>query len=133
MDQILNDDLGTDERINSLENQEMDEYQPGLAQFYCLPCAHYYESQHALDAHRKSKVHKRRLKQLKNPYTKEEADMAAGKNIDKWMKKVDTQRNIHSRTTVQALMAIKKDLAKIEPMDVDRDAENALEEDVEIS
>ena len=49
-------------------------------QFYCLECARHFNDQHALDEHRISKVHKRRLKDLaQKKYTQEEAEFAAGK------------------------------------------------------
>ena len=53
---------------------------PGLGQYYCFSCAKYFIDQNALDAHNKSKVHKRRLKQVltTKQYTQQEADEAAG-------------------------------------------------------
>ena len=52
---------------------------PGLAQHYCVECAKYYESDDALKSHWKSKVHKRRCKELREPaYTIEESERAAG-------------------------------------------------------
>jgi bud site selection protein 20 len=42
-------------------------------------CSRYFETDVALGSHRRSKVHKRRLKQLKEtPYTIEESERAAG-------------------------------------------------------
>lgn len=44
-----------------------------------MECAKYYESALALKTHAKSKVHKRRLKELRDPaYTVEESQRAAG-------------------------------------------------------
>lgn len=54
-------------------------YSPGLGQHYCVECAKHHESDAALQAHWKGKVHKRRCRALKAPaYTQEEADAAAG-------------------------------------------------------
>ncbi|XP_043916058.1 zinc finger protein 593 [Protopterus annectens] len=62
-----------------LLHQEIDYDVPGNAQHYCLHCARYFIDQRSLNEHFKSKVHKRRLKQLsEEPYTQEEAERAAG-------------------------------------------------------
>ncbi|WVQ65212.1 uncharacterized protein L199_003385 [Kwoniella botswanensis] len=66
-----------------LERQEIDEDKPGLGQHYCVECAKYYETDLALRNHTKSKVHKRRLKELRDPaYTLTEAEKAAGLGQD---------------------------------------------------
>ncbi|WWC88169.1 uncharacterized protein L201_003074 [Kwoniella dendrophila CBS 6074] len=66
-----------------LERQEIDEEKPGLGQHYCVECAKYYETDLALRNHTKSKVHKRRLKELRDPaYTLTEAEKAAGLGQD---------------------------------------------------
>ena len=71
------------ENKSKLEAQELDEEKPGLGQHYCLECAKYYESDEALVNHTKSKVHRRRLKELKfGSYTKEEAERTAGRGVD---------------------------------------------------
>ncbi|KAF8074501.1 hypothetical protein FPV67DRAFT_584292 [Lyophyllum atratum] len=63
----------------ALEAQALDFEKPGLAQHYCVECAKYYETDAALQSHWRSKVHKRRCKELKQPaYTIEEAERAAG-------------------------------------------------------
>ncbi|KAK1224658.1 hypothetical protein PQX77_012403 [Marasmius sp. AFHP31] len=78
LDQIQLIDLDPKNRA-ALEAQPLDFEKPGLAQHYCVECAKYYESDTALRSHWKSKVHKRRCKQLKEPaYTIEEAERAAG-------------------------------------------------------
>ncbi|KAI0207515.1 zinc finger protein 593 [Lamellibrachia satsuma] len=67
------------ENAEKLLNQEVDLDKPGSAQFYCLHCARYFISNHALKEHLKGKPHKRRLKCLQEePFTQAEADRAAG-------------------------------------------------------
>ncbi|KAL0953341.1 hypothetical protein HGRIS_004585 [Hohenbuehelia grisea] len=78
LDQIQLIDLDPKNRAK-LEAQPLDFEKPGLAQHYCVECAKYYESDNALQSHWKSKVHKRRCKELRQPaYTIEEAERAAG-------------------------------------------------------
>ncbi|KAI0342966.1 hypothetical protein BDW22DRAFT_1300311, partial [Trametopsis cervina] len=78
LDQIQLIDLDPKNRAK-LEAQPLDYERPGLAQHYCVECAKYYETDSALKSHWKSKVHRRRLKELKEPaYTIEEAEKAAG-------------------------------------------------------
>lgn len=78
LDQIQQFDLDPKNRA-ALEAQEIDFEKPGLAQHYCVECAKYYETDIALNTHWRSKVHKRRCKQLKEPaYTIEESERAAG-------------------------------------------------------
>ncbi|KIM88435.1 hypothetical protein PILCRDRAFT_814330 [Piloderma croceum F 1598] len=78
LDQIQLIDLDPKNRAK-LEAQALDFEKPGLAQHYCVECAKYFETDSALTSHWRSKVHKRRCKQLKEPaYTIEEAERAAG-------------------------------------------------------
>ncbi|EKM82187.1 hypothetical protein AGABI1DRAFT_55377 [Agaricus bisporus var. burnettii JB137-S8] len=78
LDQIQLIDLDPKNRAE-LEAQPLDYEKPGLAQHYCVECAKYFETDHALKSHWRSKVHKRRCKQLREPvYTIEEAERAAG-------------------------------------------------------
>ncbi|XP_018422511.1 PREDICTED: zinc finger protein 593 [Nanorana parkeri] len=67
------------ENSGRLLKQEIDYDVPGNAQHYCLHCARYFVDLKTLKEHFKTKVHKRRLKQLRDePYTQEEAERAAG-------------------------------------------------------
>ncbi|TCD69089.1 Bud site selection protein 20 [Steccherinum ochraceum] len=78
IDQIQLIDLDPKNRA-ALEAQPLDYEKPGLGQHYCVECAKYCETDAALRSHWRSKVHKRRCKQLKEPaYTIEEAERAAG-------------------------------------------------------
>ncbi|KAG9493166.1 zinc finger protein 593 [Eleutherodactylus coqui] len=77
LDQIHADLLP--KNAHGLLNQEIDYSLPGNAQHYCIHCARYFVDLKTLKEHFKTKVHKRRLKQLKDePYTQEEAERAAG-------------------------------------------------------
>ncbi|KAI0731063.1 hypothetical protein C8Q76DRAFT_717398 [Earliella scabrosa] len=78
LDQIQLIDLDPKNRA-ALEAQPLDYEKPGLAQHYCVECAKYFETDHALRSHWRSKVHKRRCKALREPaYTIEESERAAG-------------------------------------------------------
>eukprot|EP00924_Labyrinthula_sp_SR-Ha-C_P009207 maker-scaffold_2-snap-gene-16.38-mRNA-1 protein AED:0.31 eAED:0.31 QI:53/1/1/1/1/1/2/49/116 len=56
-----------------------DEDLPGGGQFYCAETDRHFTDQPSLDAHKKTKKYKRRLKHLKEEqYNQEEANLAAG-------------------------------------------------------
>lgn len=59
MDQIQ-DDLKKEEKLGAPLSFDHDEDLPGLGQFYCTPCARHFADQSTMDAHCKSKIHKRR-------------------------------------------------------------------------
>ncbi|XP_053948057.1 zinc finger protein 593 homolog [Anastrepha ludens] len=85
LDQI-DDDLRT--KSAELINQAVNLDEPGFAQFYCVHCAKYFIDDHAMQAHFRTKVHKRRMKALElEPYTEEEAERAAGQGCYKAPKK----------------------------------------------
>ncbi|KAG8898302.1 hypothetical protein FRB99_007541, partial [Tulasnella sp. 403] len=74
LDQIQLVDLDPKNRAK-LEKQPIDVDLPGLGQHYCVECARYFESDLALNSHWKTKVHKKRVRMLKEPaYTVEEAE-----------------------------------------------------------
>ncbi|KAM9787646.1 zinc finger protein 593 [Syngnathus typhle] len=67
------------ETATKLLNQEVDYDVTGCAQHYCLHCARYFTDMKSLKDHFKTKVHKKRLRELREePYTQAEADRAAG-------------------------------------------------------
>uniref|UniRef100_A0A0B8RPE2 Zinc finger protein 593 n=1 Tax=Philothamnus irregularis TaxID=1899461 RepID=A0A0B8RPE2_9SAUR len=77
LDQIHHDMVP--ENATKLLRQELDPDLPGSAQHYCLHCARYFIDLKSMKDHFRSKVHKKRLKQLsEEPYTQEEAERAAG-------------------------------------------------------
>lgn len=75
---LIDEDLRT--QSAQLINQPVDLDKPGFAQFYCVHCAKYFIDDTAMQAHFRTKVHKRRLKALETePYTIEESERAAGR------------------------------------------------------
>ncbi|KAI9634451.1 uncharacterized protein MKK02DRAFT_28192 [Dioszegia hungarica] len=94
LDQIQ-DDLRMSNRVK-LESQPIDEDKPGLGQHYCVECAKYYETDLAVKNHLKSKVHKRRLKELRDPaYTVAESKAGQGvdnkqRGVEEVVKKIET-------------------------------------------
>lgn len=79
VDQIQ-EDLADPMKAETLRSdQPVDFDLPGLGQHYCVECARYFISASALLHHSRSKVHKARLKELRDlPYSKAEAEAAAG-------------------------------------------------------
>lgn len=75
LDQIHQDLANKDKWVQ----QALDSELPGMGQFYCVECAKYCISQTALETHQASKLHKKRLKDLKDgPYTQADAEAAIG-------------------------------------------------------
>ncbi|PWA22578.1 hypothetical protein CCH79_00015133 [Gambusia affinis] len=67
------------ETAAKLLRQDVDYDVTGCAQHYCLHCARYFVDMRSLKEHFKTKVHKKRLKQLREePYSQAEAERAAG-------------------------------------------------------
>ena len=79
LDQIQ-EDMSNPGRIHELKlTHPVDAELPGLGQHYCLECAKYFIDSHALDAHVKSKIHRRRLRDLKEEaHTQKHAEAAVG-------------------------------------------------------
>jgi len=79
VDQVQ-DDLKKEMDSGTKMHFDIDDDLPGLGQFYCTPCARHFADQTTLDTHKRTKVHKRRLKDVaQEQYTQAEADAAAGK------------------------------------------------------
>ncbi|CAF2839374.1 unnamed protein product [Rotaria sp. Silwood2] len=91
------------ETARELLNQPIDYDVPGAGQHYCLYCARYFIDDHNLQHHLKSKVHKRRAKDLKTEaYTLKEAERAAGKGQYQPPRSVhvpDNQNNLYKMDT----------------------------------
>ncbi|KAG7662103.1 uncharacterized protein J8A68_004365 [[Candida] subhashii] len=112
---LIYNDLSSRDSIVRLKNQPLDETKPGLGQYYCIECAKYFETQLALDRHGKSKIHKRRVKELKQrPYTPLESEAAAGVNMLKFNESVKKyleleQHKAEYKEEIDALVNQKKD------------------------
>lgn len=71
-------------RKNSNKNEEKTHFQidydlPGNGQFYCIECERHFVDEKTRQLHRKTKLHKNRVKTLKEvPYTQAEANAAGG-------------------------------------------------------
>ncbi|EDW62732.1 zinc finger protein 593 homolog [Drosophila virilis] len=119
LDQI-DDDLRT--RSGELINQNVDLDKPGFAQFYCVHCAKYFIDDRSMQAHFRTKVHKRRLKALEmEPYSIEESERAAGRGSFQMPKKrvIETQP---SKDEVKAGKRIKVEEKPEEDKPMDEDA-----------
>ncbi|ETN74755.1 zinc finger protein 593-like family protein [Necator americanus] len=77
LDQI-HEDLKPNKAAKLLR-QEVDFDLPGDGQFYCIECERYFIDEKTRSDHRKSKLHKNRVRSLKEvPYSMKEAEAAAG-------------------------------------------------------
>jgi bud site selection protein 20 len=79
IDQVQDDLI---KEVNECKKKEFeyDEDLPGAGQHYCTPCARHFGDDDKLQQHIKSKVHKRRLRDVAQAqYSHTEAEAAAGK------------------------------------------------------
>ena len=73
------EDLHNKRHLEQFHETQVPEELPAFGDFYCVPCAKFYESDANYKAHLKAKPHKRRLKAMKEePYSQKEAEAAAG-------------------------------------------------------
>jgi len=73
----VHEDLHNKEKF---QNMALDEDLPGAGQFYCIACARYFTDQKNLDAHFRSKQHRKMLKlALEEPHTQAAAEAAVGR------------------------------------------------------
>jgi bud site selection protein 20 len=76
-------DLHDEKHLAEFKNAKPIEDLPGLGQNYCKECAKFFESETNMLAHQKGKVHKRRVKALKEePYSIKEAEAGMGFTTD---------------------------------------------------
>ncbi|KAF9356111.1 hypothetical protein BGX34_010094 [Mortierella sp. NVP85] len=102
IDQI-HDDIQP-ENAAKFEKPELDPDLPGMGQFYCIPCAKHHINKESLEEHQKGKIHKKRVKVLKEvPYSQEEADAAAGlQKADSKVKKAKADAAMDVETNTQS-------------------------------
>lgn len=82
LDQV-HSDLRDAKHLSQYKDTKAAEDLPALGEHYCTECAKWFEGEHNLEAHRKGKPHKRRVRQLKDePYTQKEAEAAIGLTTD---------------------------------------------------
>lgn len=123
LDQI-DDDLQT--RSAQLINQNVDLDKPGFAQFYCVHCAKYFIDDTAMQAHFRTKVHKRRLKALETePYSIEESERAAGRGSFQKAKK----RVMETQPSKEEVIAGKRIKVEVVPEEAEQSV--AMEDDDE--
>lgn len=123
LDQI-DDDLQT--RSAQLINQNVDLDKPGFAQFYCVHCAKYFIDDTAMQAHFRTKVHKRRLKALETePYSIEESERAAGRGSFQKAKK----RVMETQPSKEEVIAGKRIRVEVVPEEAEQSV--AMEDDDE--
>ncbi|KAF2758263.1 hypothetical protein EJ05DRAFT_476518 [Pseudovirgaria hyperparasitica] len=82
LDQI-HADLHSDKHLQQYKDTKVAEDLPGLGQWYCTECSKWFEGEHNFEAHKKGKIHKKRVRQLKEvPYSQKEAEAAVGLRTD---------------------------------------------------
>ncbi|KAJ0401251.1 hypothetical protein P43SY_010975 [Pythium insidiosum] len=85
IDQIQ-DDLMIEKMTGKKMEFEIDEDLPGLGQFYCTPCGRHFVDEKTRDVHLKTKVHKRRMKDVaQKQYTQKEAEAGAGRSVEAYV------------------------------------------------
>ncbi|CAG8705226.1 18889_t:CDS:2 [Acaulospora morrowiae] len=78
-EKICIDEQGSGGNVVPDEDQASDLELPGSGKYPCIPCARYFINSDALKEHQRGKVHKKRIKLLKEaPYTQTEAEAAVG-------------------------------------------------------
>ncbi|KAF2827720.1 hypothetical protein CC86DRAFT_455310 [Ophiobolus disseminans] len=76
-------DLHDEKHLAEFKDAKPIEDLPGLGQHYCKECAKFFESETNFTSHQKGKVHKRRVKALRDkPYSQKEAEAATGLTTD---------------------------------------------------
>ena len=110
---LIYDELSSQSKIQQLLNQPLDETKPGLGQHYCIQCAKYMETAYALKTHLKTKVHKRRVKDLKGmPYTQDVANAAAGVSLNKFLDRVSAIKDTIDPEKLQNEVLLKDHLTE---------------------
>ncbi|PGH26598.1 hypothetical protein AJ80_01727 [Polytolypa hystricis UAMH7299] len=81
-DQVRSD-IDSPRHLAIYKETKAEEDLPGLGQYYCVECSKWFESEYNMNAHRKGKNHKRRLRLLKEePHSQKVAEAAVGLGTD---------------------------------------------------
>ncbi|CAM9160146.1 unnamed protein product [Laminaria digitata] len=84
VDQIQ-DELVVEEEKGEETVFDVDDDLPGQGQFYCTPCARHFTDGKTKETHLRSKLHKRRMKDVaQEQYTQAEAERGAGMTREKY-------------------------------------------------
>ncbi|EXJ90010.1 hypothetical protein A1O3_03078 [Capronia epimyces CBS 606.96] len=76
-------DLKSPKHLSQHQNAKASEDLPALGAFYCIECAKYFSDSHNLNEHRRGKIHKRRVRMLKEEaHTQQLAEAAVGLGVD---------------------------------------------------
>ncbi|KAL2441837.1 hypothetical protein ABEF95_016671 [Exophiala dermatitidis] len=76
-------DLKSPKHLSQHQRTKAAEDLPGLGAFYCIECAKYFSDSHNLNEHRRGKIHKRRIRMLKEEaHSQKLADAAVGLGTD---------------------------------------------------
>ncbi|KAG9773252.1 hypothetical protein KCU88_g5840, partial [Aureobasidium melanogenum] len=76
-------DLKSPKHLSQHQRTKAAEDLPGLGAFYCIECAKYFSDSHNLNEHRRGKIHKRRVRMLKEEaHSQKLADAAVGLGTD---------------------------------------------------
>lgn len=98
LDQI-EEELKPENLQRNRERFEPDVDLPGMGLYHCIHCSRHFIDQDAKQVHMKSKLHKKRIKALKQPaFTIKEAELAGGL-------KTNNDRSLHRKIAERALTA----------------------------
>jgi bud site selection protein 20 len=76
-------DLKSPKHLSQHKGSKAAEDLPALGEFYCVECAKYFSDSHNLNEHRRGKIHKRRVRMLKEEaHSQKLADAAVGLGTD---------------------------------------------------
>ncbi|KAI8913373.1 hypothetical protein EDD86DRAFT_200420 [Gorgonomyces haynaldii] len=83
LDQVFEDMQKKQQVLEKFKTEE-DQDLPGMGQHYCVECARHFIGEQEYIVHCRTKLHKKRVKTLKNEtaYTQKDAELAAGLQTD---------------------------------------------------
>ncbi|EXJ94645.1 hypothetical protein A1O1_03041 [Capronia coronata CBS 617.96] len=85
-------DLKSPRHLSQHKSSKAAEDLPGLGAFYCIECAKYFSDSHNLNEHRRGKIHKRRVRMLKEEaHSQKLAEAAVGLGTDNGLRERNTE------------------------------------------